>query len=119
MILIVDDDRVCQIFVSSVLKKAGYDVLTAMNGVAAMEMMTRGNIDLMLLDWEMPEMNGLETLAALRGNPDYRTLPVLMLSSAEHHDARDTALKAGANDFVSKPVTPDNLLSSIARYTTH
>lgn len=102
-ILVVEDDPIFQISISGALRALGHEVLTAIDGVAALEIIYRENIRLVVSDWKMPRMDGLELCRALRGRPaDYVYFILLSVTEAtdENHDA---ALKAGVDDFLSKP----------------
>src|SRR5580693_3568946 len=113
-ILVVDDDPVQRRLLETAISRSGMSVVTAPGGQPALDLINgpRGDqITLMLLDLVMPDMGGLEVLAKLRPtNPD---LPVIVLTAKGGIDAAVQAMRAGANDFLVKPASPERLLVSI------
>lgn len=107
-ILIVDDSRVMRQIVTRTLRQAGYDdhdVVQAGNGVEALEVMADEEPDLVLSDWNMPEMTGIELLRALRGQGD--TTPFGFVTSEGSAEMRQRAEDAGAMFLIAKPFTPE------------
>jgi two-component system chemotaxis response regulator CheY len=107
-ILIVDDSRVMRQIVTRTLRQAGYDdhdVVQAGNGVEALEVMADEDPDLVLSDWNMPEMTGIELLRALRGQGD--TTPFGFVTSEGSPEMRQRAQDAGAMFLIAKPFTPE------------
>lgn len=112
-ILVVDDDEVVRKFLSRVLSNQGYAVTTASNGREAVAMAIQTTFSLALLDLEMPEMDGIEALQAIRKIYSEAELPVIM---ATIHDESDTVVKMldlGANDFITKPFDIEVLLARV------
>ena len=103
-ILIVDDNKVNRLLLSRSVEMLGYDVVPAENGRAAMQRLAAGGFDLLLLDIEMPEMDGFEVLAAIKADPDLRGLPVIVTSSVEGLDNIVRCIELGAEDYLPKPV---------------
>ncbi len=111
-VLIVDDDVRNIYALSSVLEEAGMNVLFAENGRAGLEVLTQNpGIGIVLMDVMMPEMDGYETMRRIRQMPEYKSLPVLALTAKAMKGDREKCLAAGASDYVTKPVDPDQLLS--------
>jgi len=111
-ILVVDDDMRNVFALSKILTNKGMKVSKAVNGKMAMEVIEKeGDFDLVLLDIMMPEMDGYETTRRLRENPRFRNLPVIALTAKAMKDDRQKCIDAGANDYLSKPVNVDKLLS--------
>ncbi len=107
-ILIVDDSRVMRSIVTRTLRQAGYDdhdVVQAGNGVEALEVMADEEPDLVLSDWNMPEMSGIELLRALRGQGD--STPFGFVTSEGSAEMRQRAQDAGALFLIAKPFTPE------------
>ena len=107
-ILIVDDSRVMRSIVTRTLRQAGYDdhdVVQAGNGVEALEVMAEEEPDLVLSDWNMPEMSGIELLRALRGQGD--ETPFGFVTSEGSAEMRQRAAQAGALFLIAKPFTPE------------
>jgi CheY-like chemotaxis protein len=113
-ILVVEDD-VRNIFaLTNVLEPKGADVSIARNGREALEALeAQPRADLVLMDMMMPEMDGLEATRRIREDPKLSKLPVIMLTAKAMRDDRERCLAAGANDYVSKPLDVDKLLSLI------
>ena len=91
------------------LKEIGYEVREAANGRQALEVMEaeKDAVTLVLADWNMPEVNGLELLQRLRQDPALSSLVVIMVTTETELDQMATALEAGANEYVMKPFTAD------------
>jgi CheY-like chemotaxis protein len=111
-VLVVEDD-VRNIFaLTTALEPKGMKVTIARNGREALEALeTAPNIDLVLMDVMMPEMDGLEATAAIRKNPKWAKLPIIALTAKAMKDDHDRCVQAGANDYLSKPLDVDMLLS--------
>jgi DNA-binding response OmpR family regulator len=114
-ILVVDDDADIQILTRTVLERAGYEVVTASNGRQAIESMRDRAPDLVLLDINMPEMNGWETLRLLRAERAFSSLPVVMFSVKGEIRDKVHAMQEGAMDYISKPFVVDDLLVRVRR----
>ncbi len=109
-ILVVDDDEQILDFLRPKLKGVGYNVLTASNGVEALEQAKAQEPDLLVLDLAMPEKDGLETLEEIR---DFSAIPVIILSARGADADKIKGLKLGADDYLSKPFNPDELVARI------
>ncbi len=105
-LLIVDDNRVNRLLLSRSVELLGYTATVAENGRAAMEMLDAGTFDLMLLDIEMPEMDGFEVLEAIKLKPSLQDMPVIVTSSVEGVDNIVRCIDLGADDYLPKPVNP-------------
>ena len=114
-VLYADDDPILREFAAVHLATETCDVVTAEDGVAALEEIGRIRPDILLLDLEMPRMDGFEALHRLRGNPSTAHLPVIVVTGREDVAAIDRAFEAGATSFVSKPINW-RLLSYQIRY---
>jgi two-component system, chemotaxis family, chemotaxis protein CheY len=114
-ILNVDDSATMRKIVTMSLSGAGHSVLEAENGAAALEKMKGAKIDLIILDVNMPVMNGLEFLKILRSDGGTKSVPVIMLTTQGEEDMRKTALGLGANDFLTKPFQKDQLLATVKK----
>lgn len=106
--LVIDDSKAMRIILKQILQSVGGTVEEAGNGKEGLEKLkTMGQADLVLVDWNMPEMNGLEFVRAVRANPTYRKLPVMMVTTETESSQMGKALAAGANEYVMKPFTKD------------
>ncbi len=105
-LLVVDDNRVNRLLLAHGLEQDGHEVATAENGRQGMEMLRSGSFDLVLLDIEMPEMNGFEVLEALLHDPKLRDMPVIMTSASDELDRVVRCIEMGAEDYLTKPLNP-------------
>lgn len=105
-LLIVDDNKVNRILLSRGVEHHGHKVDTAENGRQALEMLRSGSYDLMLLDIEMPELNGYEVLEACLQDDELRNIPIIMTSSLDELDSVVKCVELGAEDYLNKPVNP-------------
>jgi putative two-component system response regulator len=112
-VLVVDDyvPNLCGL--GLLLEKADYTVLTATNGRDALEIVHGQHPDLVLLDVIMPGMSGLEVCAELKRNADTRLMPVVLISGEQERETRLAGLDAGADDFLNKPVDPEELRTRV------
>ena len=115
-ILIVDDSFSVRRVVANLIKKAGWQPLLAKNGLEALEILQRSVAlpDLMLVDVEMPQMDGYELTSTLRANPDCQSLPIVMLTSRGGDKHRQKAFEVGATEYVVKPYNDTVLLNLIS-----
>jgi DNA-binding response OmpR family regulator len=109
-ILIVDDEQRIINFLSSKLRASGYEVLTASNGVEALEQVQAQEPDLVVLDVLMPKMDGFETMKNLR---IFSSVPVIILSARGTNSDKIKGLDLGADDYLAKPFSPDELVARI------
>ncbi len=105
-LLVVDDNKVNRLLLTRSLELQGHTVASAPNGRVALEMLKAGGYDLMLLDMEMPEMNGFQVLEQLTGDLQLRDLPVIVTSSLEGVENVVRCIELGAEDYLYKPVNP-------------
>jgi len=116
-ILVVDDSAVMRQMTTAVLEEAGYRVLLAEDGDAALAHLNRETVDLVLTDWIMMPMDGGELTRQLRLRSDCAQVPILVLSTVSHADSKSEARNAGASGWLSKPVRPATLLDVVASLT--
>lgn len=113
-ILIVDDQAPIRQIIASILRRAGYsDIHQAENGKIAVRMLQELEVDLLVLDWDMPVMNGMEVLQWLEGKELDKELMKLMLTARAEQDNVVEAVAYGANNYIVKPFSPDTLLKKI------
>lgn len=105
-LLVVDDNRVNRLLLVQGLEQEGHDVASAENGREALEMLRSRPFDLLLLDIEMPEMNGFQVLEALLHDPSLRDMPVIMTSASDELDRVVKCIEMGAEDYLTKPLNP-------------
>ncbi|MDH1262474.1 hybrid sensor histidine kinase/response regulator [Pseudomonas sp. GD03944] len=109
VVLVVEDNAINQLVTRGMLLKLGYQVRTADNGMEALEVLGRESVDAILLDCQMPMMDGFATCRALRNLPDCADLPVLAITAHSHSGDRERCLAAGMSDYLAKPVKFDTL----------
>jgi len=112
-ILCVDDEDFNLDLLESLLAQNGYETAAALNGREALEVLARKAVDLVLLDVNMPVMNGLELCAKMKADPQLRHIPVIMITSLDSQGNRMKGMEAGAEEFLSKPYDQAELLLRI------
>jgi len=112
-ILIVDDEPNQLELLSFNLSKAGYEVIRAEDGQSALDIIEDSHPDLVILDWMMPYLSGIELCRTLRARAETRHLPVILLSARGDEGDRTLGLDIGADDYISKPFSPRELVSRV------
>jgi len=112
-ILLVEDDPGFQTLVPMILGKAGYEVTVLASGEAGLEHLKQNGADLVILDVNLPGMNGFDVCAALRKDPGTARVPVLMLTVNQRPQDVSRGLKSGADDYLPKPFKPDELRARV------
>ena len=115
-ILVAEDNRVNQRLLRRILEKKGYRVHVAGDGEQAIGTIRSQPVDLVLMDVQMPKVDGLEATRRIRQDADHATLPVIALTAHAMKGDEERCRQAGCDDYLSKPVDPDDLLRLIARY---
>ncbi len=118
-VLVVEDDAMNQMIVCSMLQNAGYLTSTADDGAQALDLLSRETFDLVLMDWQMPDMDGLEVTRRLRSGAvgDFGTaVPIVALTANAFAEDRAACLAAGMNDFLTKPVLAESLIAAVTRW---
>jgi len=120
-VLLVEDNEVNQQVAREALESAGASVTIANHGGEALEILTRGEqpppFDVVLMDLQMPEMDGFTATRLLRAKPELRDLPIIAMTADVMTGAVERCLEAGMNDHVGKPIDPDALFATLARWT--
>ncbi|MDT8438360.1 MAG: response regulator [Wenzhouxiangellaceae bacterium] len=114
-ILAVDDSRSLRRMVSFTLNQAGHEISEAENGREALAIAAEIPFDLVLMDVNMPELDGLETVKQLRRMPSYQSTPVLMLTTEASEEKKNEGRAAGASGWMVKPFSPEKLVSVVDR----
>ena len=112
-ILIVDDDRTTRKLLSLFLKGSGFEIATAENGLEAIEKLGAETFHLVLTDLNMPYMDGIEFIRTMKSNPETARIPVLMITTETDEEERRRAAAAGADGYLTKPVTSDVVVGKI------
>jgi chemosensory pili system protein ChpA (sensor histidine kinase/response regulator) len=116
LIMVVDDSLTVRKITSRMLTRAGYQVVTATDGVDALEQLEEFTPDVMLLDIEMPRMDGFALAKELRRSPNTKNMPIIMITSRTADKHRDYAMQLGVNTYLGKPYQEDELLQNIADF---
>ncbi|SQF93902.1 response regulator receiver:CheW-like protein :ATP-binding region, ATPase-like:Hpt [Paucimonas lemoignei] len=117
LVMVVDDSVTVRKVTSRLLERNGMTVLTAKDGVDAMALLQDRVPDIMLLDIEMPRMDGFEVASQVRADPHLKDLPIIMITSRSGQKHRDRAMAIGVNEYLSKPYQESMLLESIAHWS--
>ena len=111
----IDDSRVMRRIVAGILEDLGYEVQQAGHGREGLDALEGGFVpDLCCVDWNMPVMDGLQFVSAVRSNPSWRQVTIMMVTSESEHGQIVKALAAGAHEYVIKPFTADAIRDKLA-----
>ena len=113
-ILLVDDSNTMRRIEKNTLEKMGYtDVTEAQDGAEAVKQVASGRFQLVLMDWNMPNMTGIDALRAIKADPAHKALPVIMVTSESEKSRIMEAIQSGAASYVVKPFQADTLQEKI------
>ena len=115
-VLVVDDSGTIRKTAETILKKEGYTVASAEDGFAAFSQIIEFKPSIIFLDIMMPRLDGYQVCSVIKSNPDFQNIPVLMLSSKDSIFDKARGKIVGANHFMTKPFSRDELLGAIANY---
>ena len=115
-VMIIDDSKTIRRTAETLLKKAGCDVLNAENGFEALPIISANHPDIIFVDIMMPRLDGYQTCALIKNNPRFQATPVIMLSSKDGLFDRAKGRVVGAEQYITKPFTRDDLLGAIRTY---
>lgn len=119
-ILVVDDMSSMRRIIKNTLKQLGYpNAEEAEDGEKALEMVRKDSFDLVVSDWNMPNMSGLDLLKAIRQDPKLSALPVLMVTTEAEMDHILEAIRSGVNSYILKPFTPETMKEKIGKVFKH
>ena len=117
VVLVIDDDEINLLLAKTMLeKKLPCKVLTIDNGREGLEILERQPISVLLLDIDMPDMDGFETLAHIRLRDHLKNLPVIMLTAASDKETVIKVAKQGVEGYIKKPFLPDDLLARVQKF---
>ena len=114
-IMTVDDSASIRQMVSFTLKQAGYNVVEAVDGQDALDKLQTATVQMIITDLNMPNLNGIELIRAVRANPTHRFVPIVMLTTESNADTKQQGKEAGATGWIVKPFKPDQLLAVIRK----
>jgi two-component system chemotaxis response regulator CheY len=119
--MVIDDSRAMRLILKRIVAQLGFEVVEAGNGQEAMDYLTTNVLEgggeipgLALVDWNMPEMNGLEFVTAVRAEPRLRGMTLMMVTTESEQSQIVRALASGAHEYVIKPFTPDAIIDKLA-----
>jgi len=115
-ILLVEDNELNREVATEILEKAGYEIFVAGDGREAIEKARSGNFDLILMDVQMPVMDGIAATRELRADERFASLPIIAMTANATTEDRDCCISAGMNDFIIKPIDPEYMFATIAKY---
>lgn len=114
VIITVDDSSTMRRIIKNTLEKLGFaNILEAGNGVEALDVMGKNKVDMIVTDWNMPEMDGLTFVKAVRAKAEHKDTPILMITTEAAKEDILTALRSGVNNYVVKPFTPETLQEKV------
>jgi two-component system chemotaxis response regulator CheY len=112
--LILDDSRAMRMILARIMLSAGFDVVEAADGQQGLDALSAGPLpDVALVDWNMPVVDGLSFVNAVRDNPRYRSMTLMMVTTESEHDQIVRALAAGAHEYIIKPFTADAIVDKL------
>jgi DNA-binding response OmpR family regulator len=114
-ILVVDDDKTTRKLLGLYLKAKGYEVVTAENGLDAMEKLGTEDINLVVTDMNMPYMDGIELTKNLRADDNWKDLPIVMVTTEADEDEKKRAYDIGVDDYLVKPANAEQISDSIKK----
>ena len=112
-VLIADDEPNQLELMDFNLKGAGFSIIKASNGLEALELIENHSPDLIILDWMMPKMSGIDVCRTLRSRSETKLLPIIILSARSEDSDKSLGLDTGADDYISKPFSPKELVSRV------
>jgi two-component system chemotaxis response regulator CheY len=116
VILIADDSPTIRKFVAFSLTMHGFEVIPACDGMEALEKLPAYKIDLVITDLNMPNMDGFELIKSIRGNEEYKNIPIIILSSLSGDEEIEKGIKCGANSYLIKPFDPKRIHYEVSKY---
>ena len=114
-ILVVEDELSFRTLIERILKRAGFELAVAADGVQATEVLQTQNVDLVISDWNMPNMDGSQLIRWVRRSPAHTRLPVLMLTVRTLPADEVEGFECGADDYLAKPYSPKELVARVER----
>jgi DNA-binding response OmpR family regulator len=116
LVLVIDDTEEIALFIQAILESAGYQVQLAANGADGLQKVLDRTPALIILDLQMPEIDGIGVLRRLKARPPYDEIPVVVLSANQALDDVTAACTLGAKDYMTKPFKPEDLVAKVAKH---
>jgi two-component system chemotaxis response regulator CheY len=112
--LVIDDSKAIRSILGNIMKDLGFEVSDAKHGLEALDKLRQdGQPDLALVDWNMPEMNGFDFVTAVRANPDFEAMLLVMVTTETEMSQVAKAMEAGANEYIMKPFTKEMIVEKL------
>jgi CheY-like chemotaxis protein len=115
VVLVADDEEDIKVVLRMFLEAVGYEVITAFDGLDALEQIKSTKPDVVLMDIMMPVIDGIEVVRQMKATPGIRDIPVVMLTAAAQSDMVERAIQAGAADYIVKPFEPEAVQRAIEK----
>jgi len=115
VVLVADDEEDIKVVLRMFLEAVGYEVITAFDGLDALEQIKSTKPDVVLMDIMMPVIDGIEVVRQMKATPGIRDIPVVMLTAAAQSDMVERAIQAGAADYIVKPFEPETVQRAIEK----
>lgn len=115
-IMVADDSAIIRKLISFSLAVSGYEIISVSDGMEALEILPKENIDLLITDLNMPNVDGFELIKAIRENDDLKNTPIIVLSNLSETDDIERALQFGADSYLIKPFEQKTILSEVSKY---
>src|SRR5271170_4652027 len=114
-VLILDDSKTMRSLIGRIVRELGFEIIEAADGRAALAQLENlGAVELCLVDWNMPQMNGIEFVEAVRAHPAWNPIKLMMITTASDTAHIQRALEAGANEYLMKPFTKQMIVEKLA-----
>jgi len=117
--IVIDDSKSIRSILSKILIEIGFTVEEAGNGIEALDVIKKDKVDLALVDWNMPDMNGYEFIQEVRKDNTYKDMRLMMVTTETEMNKVVEALEAGANEYVMKPFTKEMIIEKLALMGMH
>ena len=115
-ILIIEDNEQNMYLISFILEKHGFEVVKAYNGKDGIKFAVEDKPDLIVMDWQLPDIDGIEVTKELKKKEQFKEIPIIFCSSNVMKGDRETAIEAGANGYIEKPIIPEEFIEEINKY---
>lgn len=115
-ILVIEDNQQNMYLIEFILKKHDFDVIKAINGKEGIKKAMECRPDLIVMDWQLPDIDGIEVTKRLRKNEEFHDVPIIFCTSNVMVGDREKALEAGANSYVEKPLIPEIFIEEIKKF---
>ena len=112
-VLVIDDEPFILMMVEDKLQRAGFEVVTLSESINAVNVVEKERPDLIILDWMMPEVSGIELCRKLKSEPDLTSIPIFMLTAKGQEEDEKLGFKCGVTRYITKPFSPKGLLEMV------